>query len=160
MSVAENLTVIRPPTLLGGVIAKRAEARLTDRWIEDLRVLPQRRHARIGELSGGNQQKVLIARVLQAGADVLLIDEPGNGVDIHGKEQVRLILEAAVDAGRAVLLSSSDPEELLSMSTRVLVLRQGRIAGELDPSDATERDVIALATGVALPRVLEGMQDA
>jgi len=101
----------------------------------------------VSALSGGNQQKVALARWLAVGARVLLIDEPTRGVDVGAKAAIHARLRAEADAGRAVLLVSSELPELLALADRVLVLRDGRLAGEL-PHGAGEEDVLRVMAGV------------
>ncbi|GAB3981983.1 ATP-binding cassette domain-containing protein [Plantactinospora veratri] len=97
-------------------------------------------------LSGGNQQKVVLARWLAVNPRILLFDEPTRGIDVGAKAAIHDLVRRLARDGAAVLMISSDLPELLGMSDRIVVMRDGRIAGEL-PADATEEDVIALALG-------------
>ena len=126
--------------------AARAEAeRSTERLGVKMRGLDQA----IRELSGGNQQKVVIGKWLATRPKVLLLDEPTRGIDVGAKAEVhRVILELAAQ-GMAVLMVSSDLPEVLALSDRVLVLRAGRLVAEFDRADATPERVIAAASGVA-----------
>jgi ribose transport system ATP-binding protein len=99
-------------------------------------------------LSGGNQQKVVLARWLALGPKVLLFDEPTRGIDVGAKSAIHDLVRRLARDGAAVLMISSELPELLGMSDRIIVMRDGRIAGEL-PAGATEEDVLALAVGVA-----------
>ncbi len=99
-------------------------------------------------MSGGNQQKVVLARWLARRPKVLILDEPTRGVDVGAKAEIyRLIRQIAAD-GVAVLVISSELPEVLGLSDRVLVMREGRLVGELDGAQAQEHEVIAMATGV------------
>jgi ABC-type sugar transport system ATPase subunit len=151
MSVAKNITFIRSPTRLPGVVFRRAELSQARRWMERLRIVASRPSAPVGTLSGGNQQKVLLARLLNADADVLLIDEPGQGVDIAGKQDIVEIVREAAKGGKAVLISSSEFEELFALADRILVMQQGKIVGELPAAQASEEQIVALASGATDP---------
>ena len=101
-------------------------------------------------LSGGNQQKVVLAKWLATGARVYLFDEPTRGIDVGAKSAVHELIRELADEGAAVLLISSDLPEVLGLSDRVLVMRHGQVAGTLPPT-ADEEDVMLLATGTAAP---------
>jgi ribose transport system ATP-binding protein len=149
MSVATNIVFVRPPRRLGLMLWRRDEHRLVRHWLERLRIVAARASAPVASLSGGNQQKVLVARWLHADVDVLLIDEPGQGVDVASKEQIFQLIREAAASGKAVIVSASEWEELSALADRILVLRQGRIVGELAAAEATEEDIVTLATSSA-----------
>ncbi len=98
------------------------------------------------ELSGGNQQKLLIARWMRDGTKVLLLDEPTRGIDIGTKAEVYRLVQQAAAAGLAVLLVSSEMPELLALSDRILVMSEGRVQGELSGPDMTQKNILTLAT--------------
>ncbi len=100
-------------------------------------------------LSGGNQQKAVLAKWLSAGSTIFLLDEPTRGVDVRSKAEIYDIIRALCDRGCAVLLASSELEELLALSDRILVMHRGTIAGELSRAEATEERIMKLATGGA-----------
>lgn len=112
----------------------------------------------VSELSGGNQQKVLIARWLEARPRVLIMDEPTRGVDIGSKGQIYRTINELASEGMAVLMISSDITEVLGISDRILVVRDGLIAGECEGADATEESLMLLATGIEKPYVKSGNQ--
>ena len=101
----------------------------------------------ISHLSGGNQQKVLLARWLFRNTKVFLLDEPTRGVDIGAKQEIYQLMEQLAADGVAILFVSSEMEELLGMADRVLVMHEGRMAGELTGSGLNEESVMRLATG-------------
>ncbi len=100
-------------------------------------------------LSGGNQQKAVLAKWLAAGSDIFLLDEPTRGVDVRSKAEIYDIIRALCARGCAVLLASSELEELMALSDRILVMHRGHIAGELSRAEATEEGIMKLATGGA-----------
>jgi ABC-type sugar transport system ATPase subunit len=98
-------------------------------------------------LSGGNQQKLVIAKWLAANSDILLVDEPTRGVDVGAKAEIHSLIRGLAAEGKAVLLISSELPELLALATRVLVMREGKIVGEL-PANPGEESVMRLMAGV------------
>jgi len=98
------------------------------------------------QLSGGNQQKCLFARWLLVNPRILIVDEPTRGVDVGAKSEVHALLRELSQQGAAVLMISSDLPEILAVSDRILVMRGGRIAGELDGATASEMSVMRLAS--------------
>jgi ribose transport system ATP-binding protein len=101
----------------------------------------------VSQLSGGNQQKVLLASRLNFDPAVLLIDEPTRGVDVGAREQIYTLLRSLADDGMAIVVASSDLLEIRSLCDRVLVMRTGRIVGELESNQLDEEQIMILATG-------------
>jgi ABC-type sugar transport system ATPase subunit len=101
----------------------------------------------VGRLSGGNQQKVMLAKMLESGPRILVIDEPSKGVDIATKHEIHSLLRELADAGAALLIISSDLPELLALCDRIVVMRDGQVVGELIGSEATEEIILAMAAG-------------
>jgi ABC-type sugar transport system ATPase subunit len=93
-------------------------------------------------LSGGNQQKVVLAKWLQSGADVFIFDEPTHGIDVEGKDEVYRLMEELALAGHAVIFISSEFTELVGACNRVLVMREGRLVGELDGEEVTDAALV------------------
>jgi len=131
-----------------GLVSHRRDREMATTLARDLRVKASSVETAVGTLSGGNQQKVVLARWLARRPRVLILDEPTRGVDVGAKAEIyRLVREIAAE-GVAVLVISSELPEVLGLSDRVLVMCEGRLAGELDAAEATEEQVMALATGV------------
>ena len=107
----------------------------------------------IGELSGGNQQKVVIGKWLLTNPKVLLLDEPTRGIDVGAKAEVHRVIVELAQSGLAVLMVSSDLPEVLALSDRVLVMRGGQIVSTFDRKDATAEGIIAAASGATLAEV-------
>ena len=106
-------------------------------------------HQPVSELSGGNQQKVALAKLLAVNPRVLFVDEPTRGVDIGAKAQIYAILRDLADQGVGIVAISSELPELIGISDRILVLHQGRIAGEVEGDDMNEETIMQLASGLA-----------
>jgi ribose transport system ATP-binding protein len=145
-SVEENLGLVtlRSATRAGLVDLKgqrEAAGRIAQRL--GVRMAGLGQHVRT--LSGGNQQKVVIGKWLLADTKVLILDEPTRGIDVGAKVEIYQLVNELTAAGAAVLMISSDLPEVLGMSDRVLVMAQGRIAGELSAAEATQDAVMALA---------------
>jgi ABC-type sugar transport system ATPase subunit len=102
----------------------------------------------LNNLSGGNQQKVLISTWLGTNPKILIADEPTRGVDVGAKNEIYTVLRELAARGIGIMLISSDLPEIIGLSDRVYVMRQGQIAGEVDRENATEERIISLATGV------------
>ena len=109
-----------------------------------------------GQLSGGNQQKVVLGKWLAQRPRVMIFDEPTRGVDVGARSEIYAIMDELAGDGVAVLMISSDLEEVLGMSDRVLVLHEGRLAGELSRAELSEEAVMNLATGAGLVRGASG----
>ena len=124
--------------------AARGEAR---RRVDELRIRTAALETNVDSLSGGNQQKVVIAKWLAGQPKVLILDEPTKGIDVGAKVEVYRVINALAEAGVAIVLISSELPEILAMSDRIMVMRQGRVAGFLDAHEATQEAVFALAVG-------------
>ena len=150
LSIARNTALTRLRALArGGLIRSGAETRLAREWGTRLQLKFHRLQDDVGTLSGGNQQKVVLAKWLATGPKLLIVDEPTRGIDVGTKAEVhRLMSELAAD-GVAVLMISSELPEVIGMADRVLVMHEGRLTGELSREEADEESVIRLATGQA-----------
>ncbi len=128
-------------------VKRRGEADLHSTWISRLRVKTPSAAQPVGLLSGGNQQKVVYGKWLARGPKVLILDEPTRGVDVGAKAEIYALIDELAGKGVAVWMITSDMEELLGMSDRVVVMHEGRVAGELAGTKLTEENVMRLATG-------------
>ena len=97
-------------------------------------------------LSGGNQQKVIIARWLMKNVDIFIFDEPTRGIDVGAKSEIYALMDELVQQGKSIIMISSELPEVLRMSDRILVMCEGRKTGELDISEATQENIMQLAT--------------
>mgnify|MGYP000719135290 CR=1 FL=1 len=148
LGIGENLVVPEMPTLARWRLVRRlsSESALIEERMRDLQVKASSPRDVPDALSGGNQQKVLIARWMGRQTRVLLLDEPTRGIDVGTKAEIYKLIRAAAARGLGVLLVSSEMPELLALSDRVLVMADGRITGELQGDERTQRNVLTLAT--------------
>jgi ribose transport system ATP-binding protein len=128
-------------------IRRRREDEAAARMIDELRVRTHNVEGPVNELSGGNQQKVVLARWLLTDASVFLLDEPTRGIDVGAKSEIYALIRALAGRGTAVLFASSELDEVLRLADRILVMHRGRIAGELSRAEATDERIMQLATG-------------
>ncbi|NUR41880.1 MAG: sugar ABC transporter ATP-binding protein [Streptomyces sp.] len=153
LSVRENIALAVLPRLsrFGLVSESRVDA-VVDTFIQRLRIKASSPQQKVGELSGGNQQKVLLARWLAMHPKVLLLDEPTRGIDVGAKAEVQKLVDELAADGLGVLLISSDLEELIEGSDRVVVLKDGAVVGELTGGDVTEEKLMRAIAGDAPAR--------
>jgi rhamnose transport system ATP-binding protein len=150
MSIAANTTLASLASVSRrGLIDRDAEAAHARGFVERLRIKAASVSAPADSLSGGNQQKVALARWLSTRPAVLILDEPTQGIDVGAKAEIHAMMDDLAAQGLAILMISSDLPEVLAMSDRVIVMRGGRIAGELARADATAPAIMALAVGAA-----------
>jgi len=129
------------------LVAQRRETALAEETRQRLHIRTPSIHQTVGLLSGGNQQKVVLGKWLARKPRVLIFDEPTRGIDVGAKCEIYALMDQLAGEGMALLMISSDLEEVLGMSDRVLVLHQGRVAGELRREQCTEEAIMRLATG-------------
>ena len=153
MSIEKNMTLaVLERIAPNGWLNEKSENNIAQEYVKKLSIVLRNIRQPVRELSGGNQQKVVLSKWLLAEPRVMLMDEPTRGIDIGAKSEVhRLISELAAE-GMAILMISSELPEILAMSDRIIVMREGRISGHFTKEEATAERVIAAATG----QVLEG----
>jgi ABC-type sugar transport system ATPase subunit len=146
-SIKNNITlsILDRISRLGFV--SRSERGVADRFMGELSIRGAEVSDPVNRLSGGNQQKVVVAKSLAREPNVLLLDEPTRGVDVGAKSEIYRLMDDLAKEGKAILLISSELEEVLSMADRVLGMREGRISGECSRSEATQESVMTAATG-------------
>jgi len=149
MSIAINTSMAVLPDLTpGGVLRPRRERALARRFMEQLRIKATSPAQAVRGLSGGNQQKVVLSKWLAAEPQILILDEPTHGVDVGTKADVHRTISHLAAQGMTILLISSELPEILGMSDRVLVMREGRLVAELSRAEATQERVIEAAAGI------------
>ncbi len=148
LPVDQNITMANLPSL-AGFLRLGTERSVAQRRRKELNIRTPSLRRKVQQLSGGNQQKVVVAKWLETNARALLFDEPARGIDVMAKAEMFGLIGDLAKQGRAVVLISSYLPELLNMCDRIVVMREGRIAGELARTEFSEEAVIALATGAA-----------
>ncbi|MFJ6246955.1 MULTISPECIES: sugar ABC transporter ATP-binding protein [unclassified Streptomyces] len=152
LSVRENIVLAALPRLSrAGIVSRERQDRVVDVFVKRLRIKASSPEQKVGELSGGNQQKVLLARWLCLEPKVLLLDEPTRGIDVGAKAEVQALVDELAREGLAVLLISSDIEELVEGADRIVVLRNGAAAGELVGENVSEEALLAALADHAPP---------
>jgi ribose transport system ATP-binding protein len=154
MSVRENINlgVIGRDSLPGGLLNLKAAAKRSIAAIERLGIRVAADTINVGALSGGNQQKVLLSRLIETNPRVLILDEPTRGVDIGAKSEIYRLIDRLVKAKMGVIVISSDLPEVVGICDRVLVMREGVIAGEVGAPGhppISQESIGAMATGVS-----------
>ena len=146
MNVGENLLLPRlAPACRRGVLSGRLMRDITRKWTERLSVRSGAFDRRVGTLSGGNQQKIAIARLLHLDSDILLLDEPTRGIDIGSKVQVYELLDRLAREGRAIVVASGHLPELMGLCDRIAVMHRGRLGPARPAADLTESDLMSEA---------------
>jgi len=148
LTVRENATLVALDRFIRrGVISRREEAHRVNQLVRSLNIRTPSIEQVIVHLSGGNQQKVVLAKWLLKEARVLIFDEPTRGIDVGARAEIYALMRALTAEGVGILMISSDLREILGMSDRIYVMRQGSIVGELDAAHATQEQILALAMG-------------
>ncbi len=146
MSVAANASLASLGAVSSrGLIDRRREQAAAERYVDQFRIKTPSVAVDVGTLSGGNQQKVALARWLSTNPSILILDEPTQGVDVGSKAEIHGLMQTLAERGLAIIMISSELPEILGMSDRIAVMRAGRIRGVLDRADATQASVLALA---------------
>lgn len=146
-SIKENITITKLDAVKNkrGLLDPEAERKLAQNYAELLDVRPLQIEQNVRNLSGGNQQKVVIAKWLVSDPDILLVDEPTNGIDIGAKTEIHNLLRRLAAQGKAVIVVSSEMLEIISLADRVLVMSRGRISGRLIGDEITQETMMQAA---------------
>ena len=147
MAVDDNIYTGRLATRDGArvLVSRRDKQQLADYWVDKLKISSIHRSAKIVALSGGNQQKVVVAKALAQAPSLVIFDEPTRGVDVGTIPQIHQAIRELAEQGKAVVVISSYLPEVLAVADRILVARQGRIAEEFSAADATEDKIMFAA---------------
>jgi len=130
-----------------GFILKQLETRIINELVSELEIHTPNLEQQVAYLSGGNQQKVALAKWLATDAQVIIFDEPTRGIDVGTKVEIYGLMRRLADMGKAILMISSELTEIIGLSDRILVMSEGRIVGELSPEEATEERILTMAYG-------------
>lgn len=149
MSVAQNMTLANLQNYQKGIkkINRKAEIKDVDEYIKKLSIKTPNQNQIIKNLSGGNQQKVILAKWLMLSPKVLIIDEPTKGIDVGAKKEIYEVLNELKHRGKAVIMISSDMPEVIGVSDRVIVMHEGKITGELTRDEANQENIMKYAIG-------------
>ncbi len=143
-----NLTLLALERYGRVFIDERKEATALDRAIEEFDIRVKSPDALVGSLSGGNQQKLLLAKTMQVAPQILIVDEPTRGIDIGTKQQIYRFLHDLARRGASIIVISSEMPEIIGLSHRVVVMRSGAVTGTLSGDDITEAEIVRYATGL------------
>ena len=147
MTIADNTVMTNLDKYIkGGLINDGEIVKVSDEFVKQLRTKTPSSKQLVRNLSGGNQQKVVIAKWLEQNSDILIFDEPTRGIDVGAKSEIYTLMNTLVAQGKSIIMISSELTEILRMSDRIVVMCEGRKTGELDISQATQERILALAT--------------
>jgi len=153
LSVATNITLVDLPAITRlGVLALGREKQIARRFVERLKIATGSVDTAVRNLSGGTQQKVLVAKALQAQAQVLVLQEPTQGVDVHTKAEIHRIIRDLASEGKAVIVISTDIHDLLQFVDRVVALRGGRIVENVPAQDTSYAQILDVTVGAVAAR--------
>jgi len=160
MSVRENVSLASLRDLSRyGLIQQKREREIAAQQIQSLRVKTPTAETRVLNLSGGNQQKVVLGKWLAMNPRVMILDEPTRGIDVGAKAEIYRLMSELAGQGTVILMISSDMEEILNVSDRIAVMHEGEITGVLERADCTEQNVMQLAIGQRIPAAKPAFED-
>ncbi|WP_461215470.1 sugar ABC transporter ATP-binding protein [Lacticaseibacillus sp. GG6-2] len=147
MSIADNIVMTDLSRYTAGpLINDRKIYQASEKHVESLHIKTPSVHQLLGNLSGGNQQKVVIAKWLEQASDILIFDEPTRGIDVGAKSEIYDLMDNLVKMGKSIIMISSEMTEILRMSDRIVVMSEGRKTAEVDIADATQESIMTYAT--------------
>jgi ribose transport system ATP-binding protein len=148
MDVEENIVLAGFRKFLGmlGVVDRGETKETAQHYVDALQIKTPSLEQRVRNLSGGNQQKVVIGKWLTADTDILIFDEPTRGIDVGAKSEIYHLLNDLAQQGKSIIMISSELPEILRMSHRIVVMCEGRITGELSAAEATQEEIMKYAT--------------
>ncbi|MEG1193907.1 MAG: ATP-binding cassette domain-containing protein, partial [Clostridia bacterium] len=133
----------------GPFISKRKDMKIAREYIDKLRIKTPSMNQLVRNLSGGNQQKVVLAKLLATQCDVIIFDEPTRGIDVGAKQEIYHLMRKLVDEeGKSVIMVSSEMPELIGMSDRILIMRLGRVVGEMERENFSQESILEYASGL------------
>ena len=148
-SVLFNTTLIcNDKFISSGIISGKKRKAVAGEYIQALKIKVPSPNQLTVNLSGGNQQKVVVAKTMAADLDIIFFDEPTKGIDVGAKQEIYQLMNEMAASGKAIVMISSDMEEILGMSDRIIVLNEGRLAGELNKKQFSQENVLTLASGM------------
>jgi ribose transport system ATP-binding protein len=150
LEVDKNITLanINSFSNFWGVISSRKEQAISEKFVNDLRIKTPKLDQKVINLSGGNQQKIVLAKWLCCHSKVVIFDEPTRGIDVGAKLEVYELMNDLVRQGVGIIMISSELPEIIGMSDRIIVLHEGKVTGELTKTEATQERILNMATGL------------
>jgi len=154
MTIRENISMIKLDDLKGFLnISRKKEKVLVEEYIQALSIKTPSMEQLAKNLSGGNQQKVVVAKWMATQSDIIILDEPTRGIDVGAKYEIYLLMNELIKMGKSLIMISSEMPELIGMSDRILVMYQGGVMGELTKGNITQENILKLASGMQLNEV-------
>lgn len=149
-SIAFNVTLIcNNKFITKGIISEKKRQTVAEEYRKTLDIKTPSLQQQVVNLSGGNQQKVIVAKAMSADSDIIIFDEPTKGIDVGAKYEIYQLMNEMTERGKSIIMISSDMEEILGISDRIVVLNEGRVSGILNKEDFSQEKVLALASGIA-----------
>lgn len=149
MTIRDNISFIVIKGLSkAGFVDRNADRKMSEKYISELTIKTPTMEQLTRNLSGGNQQKVVLAKSLASDSDIIIFDEPTRGIDVGAKKEIYVLMNKLAQQGMAIIMISSEMQELLGMSDRILVMHEGEMMGELKKEDATQEKILELASGI------------
>ncbi len=149
MGLQPNLTLLTlKKHIKGGFLDQNSEAQALERAVRRFDIRARDASVRVGQLSGGNQQKLMLGKTMESEPDIIIMDEPTRGIDVGTKQQIYHIIAALAAEGKSIILISSEMQEVIGLSHRVLVMREGRLAGKLEGAEIVEAEIMRYAAGI------------
>ena len=146
LDIAANVTMANIEAIGTGLLLnKRVENQKTDRWKKEINIKAPSISTIVNNFSGGNQQKIVIAKLLETGSEVFIMNEPTRGIDVGAKAEIYELMERLCQSGAAIIMISTDMPEMLSMSDRILVIAEGKINAEFTSKEATQKKLLQAA---------------
>ncbi|HAX17905.1 MAG TPA: D-xylose ABC transporter ATP-binding protein, partial [Actinobacteria bacterium] len=146
LGVKENITLANINELgKSFLINKRTETQKAEKWVNDLSIKTPGINTEVNSLSGGNQQKVVLARWLESGSEIIILNEPTRGIDVGAKIEIYKLMQDLCENGAAIIMVSSELPEILSIADRILVMSKGRFTEEYTKKEATEEKLLSAA---------------
>ncbi len=146
-TIAENIAVANMVNTTNFIARPSEDLEIGEKLVDQLNIKAPSARTRAVNLSGGNQQKVVLAKWFNTGGEIYIFDEPSHGVDVGSKQEIYKVMVDLLKQGKAILMVSSDMPEVISMSDRVIVFKNGEIAGELTGEELTEENILTLSIG-------------
>ena len=149
MTIRDNISLIAVKNISkAGFVNQNADKNMAEKYIKELSIKTPSMEQLTRNLSGGNQQKVVLAKSLASNSDIIIFDEPTRGIDVGAKKEIYILMNELAKKGMAIIMISSEMQELLGMADRILVMHEGEMMGELKKEDATQEKILELASGI------------